>query len=334
MSALSTLGSFSPLLIEIQNTIDSQFLQRLIGYSLNVMKVHKILSVVLVFGVHKISPSNLLLEFTPSSDQRPWLFSFPCTMWAKHCYLVSKETMRGQNSDSPLNSVMALSLFLAEQQPSLYLHTHPHDPTIIQLYKTAFALVCHYQLFKRTIDKISSGMDMDRTKRICERGIEYNREVKHRLLNESSSNSSQELEYPDRLQLGPLPKKKPATHTMSNQAFEFVQHFKNKSTGRMNWKLCLQMGPSQSLLRSFTTSENLVTHVHFSQKPFHLVIIDYAGRSTSPNDIRIFLEQCSNIKEVVVDHGSPFEILSRFDLLKNNDLEKFKCRHANVKRSK
>ncbi|GAA5798142.1 hypothetical protein HPULCUR_003542 [Helicostylum pulchrum] len=42
----------------------------------------------------------------------------------------------------------------------------------------------------------------------------------------------------------------------------------------------------------------------------------------------------SNIKEVVVDRGSSFEILSCFDLLKNNDLEKFKCRHANVKRSK
>ncbi|KAI9468525.1 MAG: hypothetical protein EXX96DRAFT_629990 [Benjaminiella poitrasii] len=79
---------------------------------------------------------------------------------------------------------------------------------------------------------------------------------------------------------------------------------------------------------------DLVARVHFSQKPFRLVIIDYAGLSTSPNDIRIFLEQCSNIKEVVVDHGSSFEILSRFDLLKNNDLEKFKCRHANVKRSK
>ncbi|ORE00793.1 hypothetical protein BCV72DRAFT_246403 [Rhizopus microsporus var. microsporus] len=76
---------------------------------------------------------------------------------------------------------------------------------------------------------------------------------------------------------------------------------------------------------------DLVARVHFSQKPFRLVIIDYAGLSTSPNDIRIFLD---NIKEVVVDHGSSFEILSRFDLLKNNDLEKFKCRHANVKRSK
>ncbi|KAI8047843.1 uncharacterized protein B0P05DRAFT_565257 [Gilbertella persicaria] len=79
---------------------------------------------------------------------------------------------------------------------------------------------------------------------------------------------------------------------------------------------------------------DLVARVHFSQKPFRLVIIDYAGLSTSPNDIRIFLKQCSNIKEIVVDHGSSFEILSRFDLLKNMDLEKFKCRHANVKRSK
>ncbi|KAI9023650.1 hypothetical protein CLU79DRAFT_700729, partial [Phycomyces nitens] len=76
---------------------------------------------------------------------------------------------------------------------------------------------------------------------------------------------------------------------------------------------------------------DLVARVHFSQKPFRLVVIDYAGLSTSPNDIRVFLE---NIKEVVVDHGSSFEILSRFDLLKNNDIEKFKCRYANVKRSK
>lgn len=142
MPPLSALGSLPPLLIEIQHTIDSQFMQRLIGYSLNVVKVHKTLPVVLVFNVSKTSPSNLLLQFTPS-DEKPWLFSFPCTMWAKHCYLVSKETIHGQDSGSPLSPVMALSLFLAEQKTSLYLHSHPHDPTIIQLYEIAFALVCH-----------------------------------------------------------------------------------------------------------------------------------------------------------------------------------------------
>ncbi|KAI9351873.1 hypothetical protein BD770DRAFT_325982, partial [Pilaira anomala] len=35
---------------------------------------------------------------------------------------------------------------------------------------------------------------------------------------------------------------------------------------------------------------DLVARVHFSQKPFRLVIIDYAGLSTSPNDIGIFLK--------------------------------------------
>ncbi|KAG1164713.1 hypothetical protein G6F37_000054 [Rhizopus arrhizus] len=82
-----------------------------------------------------------------------------------------------------------------------------------------------------------------------------------------------------------------------------------------------------NLKESHGDISDLIARVHFSQKPFRLVIIDYAGISTSPNDIRIFLEQCSNIKEVVVYHGSSFEILSRFDLLKNNDLEKFKCRN-------
>ncbi|ORX43581.1 hypothetical protein DM01DRAFT_1340727 [Hesseltinella vesiculosa] len=57
----AVLNSLPPLLAEIQNTIDSQFLQRgLIDYSLNVVKVHKALPVVLFFAVHKISPRNLL----------------------------------------------------------------------------------------------------------------------------------------------------------------------------------------------------------------------------------------------------------------------------------
>ncbi|ORE02255.1 hypothetical protein BCV72DRAFT_235017 [Rhizopus microsporus var. microsporus] len=72
-------------------------------------------------------------------------------MWAKHCYLVSKETIRDQDSDSLLSLVMTLSLFLTEQQPSLYFHTHPPDLTITQLYETAFALVYHDQVFEQKI---------------------------------------------------------------------------------------------------------------------------------------------------------------------------------------
>ncbi|RCH94318.1 hypothetical protein CU098_007468 [Rhizopus stolonifer] len=78
-------------------------------------------------------------------------------------------------------------------------------------------------------------MDVDKTKRICERGIEYNREIKYRL--QDNETSSQELDFPHRLPLGPSSKKKSPKHAMSDQDFKFAQDFKNKSMGRMNWKM-------------------------------------------------------------------------------------------------
>jgi hypothetical protein len=50
--------------------------------------------------------------------------------------------------------------------------------------------------------------------------------------------------------------------------------------------------------------------------------------------IHLNTRQCTNVEEVVVDHGASFEILSRYKLLENNGLQRFKCRQANVKRSK
>lgn len=91
-------------------------------------------------------------------------------------------------------------------------------------------------------------MDVEKIKRICERGMEYNREVKYRL--KDDGDSSQELEFPHRL---PLKKKNSQKHTMSDQDFKFAKEFKDKSIGRMNWKMCLQVG----LLAKYACSESL-----------------------------------------------------------------------------
>ncbi|RCH94317.1 hypothetical protein CU098_005485, partial [Rhizopus stolonifer] len=112
MPAKVSLNSLPPLLIEVQNTIVAPLLQRLISYSLNDVKVYKTLPIILVIGIHKISPSSIFLEFNSSSDDKPWLFTIPCTIWAKHCYLVSKETIGDQNRDTTVNPLLALSLFL------------------------------------------------------------------------------------------------------------------------------------------------------------------------------------------------------------------------------
>ncbi|KAI8377766.1 uncharacterized protein BYT42DRAFT_478399, partial [Radiomyces spectabilis] len=68
-----------------------------------------------------------------------WLYSVPCPAWAKSCFLVSKDTTSNVEINTPLNPILALSLFPTEQQPTLYDHSHYQDPTIVALYKIAFS---------------------------------------------------------------------------------------------------------------------------------------------------------------------------------------------------
>ncbi|KAI7898132.1 uncharacterized protein BX663DRAFT_525822 [Cokeromyces recurvatus] len=71
---------------------------------------------------------------------------------------------------------------------------------------------------------------------------------------------------------------------------------------------------------------DLTKRIRYTQKHIRLAIIDYAGLSTSPNDIRKFLDTYPNIKEIAIDHGKSIEILTQHQLLERNDAEKFNCR--------
>lgn len=79
---------------------------------------------------------------------------------------------------------------------------------------------------------------------------------------------------------------------------------------------------------------DLTSRLYYLQQEVRLGIIDYAGLSTYPEDITTFLKAYPNICEIAIDHGSYVEILSRHQLLKNKEVEKFNCRSALVQRSK
>ncbi|ORX61676.1 hypothetical protein DM01DRAFT_32480 [Hesseltinella vesiculosa] len=71
-------------------------------------------------------------------------------------------------------------------------------------------------------------------------------------------------------------------------------------------------------------------------KPIRLVVpvIDYAGFSTEPNNVRQFFEQHTQVKELVVDHGITFEIFEQNDLCENEGiLSRFNCRSSPKHRS-
>lgn len=247
-----------PILIEVQNTVNAAFIQRVMSYALKVIKAHGRLPIILIFGIGS-SAKCCLVNFSPATTARPWMHSMPCNLWAKSCNIISKETISDFDPDEAADPLLALSLFFTEQQPSLYTHSRHKDPTIIALYKLAHSLMdsnLHIESnFTATVTNICSTNErlfhklqehvdgIPKAKKIVDKGIEY------------KESSDSELEYPDKLPL----KLQTASRssTMSESDFGFINKFKDSSRGRMNWEACLALGHNEKLLENYTTPGSL-----------------------------------------------------------------------------
>lgn len=118
-----------------------------------------------------------------------------------------------------MNRLLGLSLFLLEQKMPLHLHTYSEDPAVILLYRIAFAqlypketyqqnfqsaveTICstNKSLFGSILDKANSKEPLNKIRRICEKGMRYNNEVKIKIVEDvASSQSLDELNFPETL---------------------------------------------------------------------------------------------------------------------------------------
>ncbi|KAI8095653.1 hypothetical protein BDF21DRAFT_406406 [Thamnidium elegans] len=92
-------------------------------------------------------------------------------------------------------------------------------------------------------------------------------------------------------------------------------------------KNCMQMGTHKKCYNILTSTKKIC-----------LVVLDYAGLTTDPNDLKKFLETNKNIEKAVVDNlpkNNKVEIFERKEILNNpSRLEAFKCRSNTCQRSK
>jgi hypothetical protein len=105
---------------------------------------------------------------------------------------------------------------------------------------------------------------LNKIRRICEKGVQYNDEVKDKVVdNWESSQSSVELDFPERLPMGPQSKR---TQAMADEDIKFVESFRKEQSSRMNWQSCLKSGHLCNLLVTYTTTESLrVTYAMVSK---------------------------------------------------------------------
>ncbi|KAG2224029.1 hypothetical protein INT45_009615 [Circinella minor] len=104
-------GNFPPILIEVQHTVDNDFVLRLMTYAISVYRQY-----------NKTPP--IILTF------------YSCQPWAKACYFVTESSIQS-SLKLPLPPFVALSTFFFGQYPSLSANPYNTDATIQLLYSIA-----------------------------------------------------------------------------------------------------------------------------------------------------------------------------------------------------
>ncbi|KAI8378879.1 hypothetical protein EDC96DRAFT_561634 [Choanephora cucurbitarum] len=156
---IEVTASLPPILVEVQNTIDLKFIQRVIGYCLVIKKEHGHLPVVVAFGIHPTNPNVATVipqfrerkirndfdlgnglegtEGTVSREPRlfpksgndctdltpsstlPYAREYPCKPWAKYVYILDQSSISNHLHEQPLKPLVAVEYFLHSQKRSL-----------------------------------------------------------------------------------------------------------------------------------------------------------------------------------------------------------------------
>ncbi|KAG0164093.1 hypothetical protein DFQ28_003112, partial [Apophysomyces sp. BC1034] len=123
-----------PVLVEVQHTINLEFIDRLLNYALCVKKDFKAKPVVVVFGVDA-TRNDVTSDFEPTSYS--FMKQIPCKYWAERCYILDRNTIEEDTRQAPFHPMLALEFFFSSQKLSLMSIEHRDDPTIQSLYGIA-----------------------------------------------------------------------------------------------------------------------------------------------------------------------------------------------------
>jgi len=81
----------------------------------------------------------MLFNVQTMASRFPGGYAFPSEPWAADCIILSKESLGEGNIDTPLNSLIALGLFLTSRALSIVNAPFADDPTMQYLYTLALS---------------------------------------------------------------------------------------------------------------------------------------------------------------------------------------------------
>lgn len=122
-----------PILIEFQNQVNHEFMNRVINYSLSAYRRYKVYPIVLIFAIKGFSSIEVEEEFIVA-DKKPFL-EIESKFWARKCFLVSSNSILEYIGQSPMDPIIAMGYFLTSNAVSLTSLEYRFDPTVRLLFQ-------------------------------------------------------------------------------------------------------------------------------------------------------------------------------------------------------
>lgn len=122
-----------PIIVEIQHTVNKQFMRRAVGYCLQANAKFDVEPVLLIICVRTLAEE---IKVDTVDSRLPSIYSYFCKPWAAECLILCQDNLR-QNLTTPLNPLVALGLFLSSRCKSILDNPYAGDPTMQYLYVLA-----------------------------------------------------------------------------------------------------------------------------------------------------------------------------------------------------
>ncbi|GAA5799251.1 hypothetical protein HPULCUR_004661 [Helicostylum pulchrum] len=272
---LPTTSNLPPVLVEIQNKVNEDFIRRAIKYCLSLGEEYGVQPIMLVFSIKGFANERLKSRLINTNNI--YLDDLSCDFWAQKCQIISPNSVENHLLQTPLNPLVALEHFLSQQKRSILSIDKKEDPTIQLMYqvsKEKFENECQVEEEKlevikdlcskarRQFQKILTCLDKGESTEKIEKYAKDGEEFFFRQERKFTGKDRDVTPIGDTPDISNLSTLSSNNDTATKDDLDYIENYKVNNNGRMKWEKCYNEGQKEGFFSTYASFHTLKSAYH------------------------------------------------------------------------
>ncbi|KAI8646326.1 hypothetical protein BD408DRAFT_360107 [Parasitella parasitica] len=273
---LPTNPDLPPVLVEIQNKVNEDFIAQAIKYCISLKEEYGVQPIMLIFSIKGFANEGLrsrLINFKNS-----YFDEVSCDFWAQKCQIISPNSIENHLLHTPLNPLVALEHFLSLQKQIILSLDKKQDPTIQLIYlvaKEKFEDECQVeeenlevikdlcfkarQQFQKILTCLDKGESAEKVEKYAKDGENFFFRQERKFTGKDKDLIPIE-DTPDISNLSTPPSNHDDTALKNN--LDYIENYKVNNHGRMKWEACYNDGQNEGFFSTYASFHTLKSAYH------------------------------------------------------------------------